>query len=130
MPTAAFDRVTAVGLTLSGVEAGVKYDGSPVLRLGGCFLAGLATHESAEPDTLVLRIDLEERALLLEEAPDTYYVTDHYRRHPVVLVRLTRVDAEALRELLAISWRITAAKARHPRLRTRVAAGARGHARR
>ncbi len=112
---AAFDRVTAAGLTLPGVEAGAKYDGSPVLRLGGCFLAGLATHRSAEPDTLVLRIDAEERELLLEEAPDTYYLTDYYRPHPVVLVRLAHVDADALRDLLAISWRLTSPKARRRR---------------
>jgi hypothetical protein len=109
---AAFDRVTAVGLTLLGVEAAVKYDGSPVLRLGGCFLAGLAMHESAEPDTLVVRVDPEERELLLGEAPDVYYLTDDVRRHPVVLVRLARVDDGVLRELLTISWRLTAAKAR------------------
>lgn len=115
MTSAAFERVTAAGLTLPGVETAVKYDGTPVLRLGGCFLAGLATHRSAEPDTLVLRIEAEERELLLEDAPDTYYVTDYYRPHPVVLVRLAHVDAEALRDLLAISWRLTAPKARRRR---------------
>ena len=36
--------VRAVGLTLPNVEATTKYDGSPVLKLGGCFMAGLATH--------------------------------------------------------------------------------------
>ena len=112
MAQAAFDRVAAVGLTLPGVDAAVKYDGSPVLRLGGCFLAGLATHQSAEPDTLVVRVDPEERELLLHEAPDVYYVTDYYRPHPVVLVRLSRVDDDVLRELLAMSWRLTAPKSR------------------
>jgi len=52
------------------------------LKLGGCFMAGLATHRSTEPDTLVVRVNLEERELLLDEVPETYYVTDYYRRHP------------------------------------------------
>lgn len=107
-----FDTASTVGLSLPGVQATTRYDGSPVLKLGGCFMAGLATHRSAEPDTLVVRVNLEERELLLDEAPETYYVTDHYRRYPVVLVRLSRIDRDALRDLLSVSWRLTSAKAR------------------
>jgi hypothetical protein len=117
MPAAArsFDTVARVGLTLPGVEAATKYDGSPVLLLGGCFLAGLAMHPSAEPDTLVVRVDLEERVWLLEDAPDTYYLTDYYRRHPVVLVRLSQIGRDALRDVLSVSRRLTAAKTRRRR---------------
>ena len=48
-----FDVVRTVGLGLPGVEAATKYDGSPMLKVGGSFMAGLATHRSAEPGTLV-----------------------------------------------------------------------------
>ncbi len=75
-------------------------------------MAGIATHPSAEPGTLVVRADVEERELLLEDAPDTYYLTDYYRRYPLVLVRLSRIDLDALRDLLSVSWRLTAEKAR------------------
>lgn len=108
-----FEIVRTVGLSLPDVKADTRYDGSPVLKLGGCFMAGLATHRSAEPNTLVVRIDVDERDLLLEDDPDTYYVTDYYRGHPVVLVRLSRVDRDALRDLLSVSWRLTRAKAQH-----------------
>jgi hypothetical protein len=108
----AFNRVRVVGLTLPGVEAATRYDGSPVLKLGGCFMAGLATHHSAEPDTIVVRVGFEERDWLLEDAPETYYLTDYYRSYPLVLVRLSRVDRDALRDLLSVSWQLTAAKAR------------------
>ena len=67
--TDGFDTVRSVGLALPDVEAATKYDGSPVLKLGGCFMAGLATHRSAEPNTLVVRADVDEREWLLEEAP-------------------------------------------------------------
>jgi hypothetical protein len=103
----AFDLVRAVGVGLLGVEAAVRYDGSPILRRDGCFMAGLAAHRSAEPGTLVVRASADERALLLEDAPEIYYVTDYYRRHPVVLVRLSRIDRESLRDLLMVSWRLT-----------------------
>src|SRR5688500_16070668 len=103
-----FDDVKTVGLALPDVEAVTKYDGSPMLKRGGGFVAGVAPHPSAEPGTLVVRADLEERELLLEDAPETYYLTEYYRRHPLVLVRLTRIDRDALRDLLAMSWRLTA----------------------
>src|SRR6266511_4139363 len=104
-PPGAFEIVKALGLALPDVEASTKYDGSPVLKRGGSFMAGLATHSSAAPDTLVVRA-------LIEDAPETYYVTDYYRRHPVVLVRLSRIERDALRDLLCVSWRLTEEKVR------------------
>ena len=108
----AFEIVRAVGLALPDVEATTKYDGSPMLKVGGSFMAGLATHPSAEPDTLVVRHGLEEREGLIEDAPETYYLTDYYRPYPLVLVRLSRIEPDALRELLSVSRRLTLAKVR------------------
>jgi hypothetical protein len=110
-----FAAVKAVGLTFPDVEAVIRYDGSPMLKARGCFMAALASHESAEPGSLVVRVNLDERAYLLEDAPETYYVTDYYRTYPVVLVRLAYVDRAALHDLLAVSWRLTVAKARKSR---------------
>jgi hypothetical protein len=110
-PADAFDAVKAVGLTLPDVEATIRYDGSPVLKAGGRFMAGLASHRSAEPGTLVVRMGLEQREWLLEDAPDTYYVTDYYRQYPLVLVRLSSIDRDALHDLLSTSWRLTIQKA-------------------
>ena len=107
-----FETVRAVGLGLPDVEAATRYDGSPVLKAGGCFMAGLATHRSAEPGTLVVRVGLEEREWLLEDAPETYYVTDYHRPYPIVLVRLSRIDRDALRDLLSVSRRMALAKSR------------------
>ena len=112
-PAEAFEIVTTIGLGLPDVEATTKYNGSPVLKLGGCFMAGLATHPSAEPDTLVVRAGYEERERLIEDAPETYYLTDFYRRYPLVLVRLARIDRDALRDVLSVSWRLTSPKARN-----------------
>ena len=107
-----FDAVAAVGLTMPGVTAVTRYDGSPMLKVGGAFMAGLASHESAEPDSLVVRSTFEDRQWLLEDAPEIYYLTDYYRKYPLVLARVARLDREALRDLLAVSRRLTLAKAR------------------
>ncbi len=105
-----FEAVRAVGLTLPDVEATVKYDGSPVLKVYGSFVAGLAMHPSAEPDTLVVRADVEAREWLMADAPETYYLTDYYRTYPLILVRLSRIDRDALHDLLSVSRRLAVAK--------------------
>jgi len=107
-----FEMVRTVGLALPDVEDATRYDGSPVLKLGGCFMAGLATHPSAEPHSLVVRSGCEEREWLIADAPETYYLTAYYRSYPLVLVRLSRIERDALRDLLSVSWRLTSAKAR------------------
>jgi hypothetical protein len=110
-----FDRIAAAARALPRVETGTKYDGSSVLRLDRCFVAAIASHPSAEPDSLVVRMELDERERLLEDAPDTYYVTDFYRPYPLVLARLSRVTDDALRDLLSTSWRLTVPKTRRRR---------------
>jgi hypothetical protein len=59
----------------------------------------------------------------LEDSPETYYVTDHYRGYPVVLVRLSRLDQEALHDLLSVSWRLTAIKGMKKQVDTKQTVG-------
>ena len=107
-------------MALPHVEATTRYDGSPVLKIAGVFMAGLATHPSAELNTLVVRADLDDREAFIEDAPDIYYLTDYYRPYPLVLVRLECVTTDALRELLSSSHRLTLPKTRLPSQRSRL----------
>ena len=97
-----FDTVRDIGLTLPGVEESTAY-GSPALKVNGKLLAGLAINRSAEPGSLVVRLDDEDRAELLAADPDVYYVTDHYVPYNAVLVRLARVKPDVLRDLLGMA---------------------------
>jgi hypothetical protein len=72
--------------------------------------ACIASHKSAEPNTLVVRMDFAERDALVEDDPDTYYLKEHYLNYPCVLVRLDRVSADALRDLVAGAHRFVSAK--------------------
>jgi hypothetical protein len=99
-----FDIVREIGLALPDVEDSTMY-GQLALKVRGKLLSCLPVNKSAEPDSLMVRIDLEQRAGLLAEAPETYYVTDHYRDYPAVLVRLSRIPVDQLRDLLGASWR-------------------------
>ena len=99
-----FNDVRKMGLVLPDVEEGTVY-GSPALKVHGKMFACLAIHRSAEPDSLALRIDFDQREELRAADPNTYYLTDHYVNYPVILVRLTRVHPDALRDLLQMAWR-------------------------
>src|SRR6476661_9448171 len=102
MPKAAanFEAVRAAGREFPDLQEGTMY-GSPALKLGKRLVACLAIHRSAEPGSLVVRTDFEQRTALLDDDSETYYVTDHYAKHPVVLVRLARLQHDQLRDLLA-----------------------------
>jgi hypothetical protein len=95
----AFAGVEAIGRTLPGVEVGTAW-GQPALKANGRTIACMASHPSAEPDSLIVMMPVEERDALVEEAPETYYLKPHYVGHPCVLVRLNHVHPDALRDLL------------------------------
>ena len=111
-----FQAVRAIGLKLPGVEDSTMY-GSPALKLSGRLIACLATHKSAEPGTLVVRTDFDQRDTLIAEDPDTYYVKEHYQTFPVVLVRLSRVNLDAMRDLLNAAHRVVSASQRKKKTR-------------
>jgi hypothetical protein len=97
-----FETVRKIGLALPGVEASTAY-GNLALKAHGKLLACVPTHRSAEPNSLVVKLDFDNRAELLATAPDVYYVTEHYVGFPSVLVRLSRVNADVLRDLLRMA---------------------------
>lgn len=77
-----------------------------------------ATHKSAEPNTLVIRMDFDQRDELIAADPETYYLKDHYVGYACVLVRLARVHPDALCDLLLTGWRFMSRQgARVPRSR-------------
>ncbi len=105
-----FATVRKIGLALPGVEETTAY-GSPALKVRGKPLACVPAHRSAEPGSLVVRVGFDDRAELLAAAPDVYYVTDHYLDYSAVLVRLSRVTPDVLRDLLGMAHKFVTADA-------------------
>jgi len=50
--------------------------------------------------------------VLLQRAPNIYYVTDHYLNYPSVLARLERIDRKTLCGLLEMGWRFVTSRAK------------------
>lgn len=78
--------VRRLALAFPGVEEGLSY-GTPGFRVRGKFLARLWE----DGETLVVKCGDDERDFRLKADPETFFITDHYRGYPTVLVRLARV---------------------------------------
>ena len=104
-----FAIVRKLGLALPDVEPSTMY-GAPALRVRGHMFACMASHKSAEPNTLVVLVGFDERKALIAADPETYYLKDHYLNHPSVLVRLSRIRPDDLRDLLLKGWRFTSSR--------------------
>ena len=104
-----FGPVAAIGRTLPDVERTTTW-GKPTLKVRGTMFVCIASHTSAEPGTLVVMMDIADRDALIEEDPDVYYLKDHYVGYPCILVRLAKVQADALRGLVVGAHRYVSAK--------------------
>jgi hypothetical protein len=99
-----FDTVRKIGLALPGVEESTAY-GQPALKVHGKLLACIPSNPSAEAGSIAVRVDFDDRAELLAADADAYYVTEHYVGYSAVLVRLSRVNADVLRDLLGMAYK-------------------------
>src|SRR5580658_3531292 len=100
----AFADVRKMAMGLEKVEESTSY-GTPAFKIGGKLIARLRE----DGESLVVGTTFEEREEMMAADPETYYITDHYLKYPWVLVRLSRVHADALRDLLGRAWRMAAA---------------------
>ena len=113
-----FDVVREIAMALPDVEESTIH-GAPSLKVRGRLLTCPALHRSAEPNTLAVRIGLDQRAELIAAQPDVYYVTDHYVNYPTLLVRLSRIQRDSLRDLLGMAWHFVCSKSKQSRRRVR-----------
>lgn len=96
-----FEDVRKLALSLKNVEESTSY-GTPAFKVDGKLIARL----KEDGDSLVVGTTFEEREEMMAADPRTYYITDHYLRYPWVLVRLSQMHIDALRDLLSRSWRL------------------------
>jgi hypothetical protein len=69
------------------------------------------TRLRSEDDSIVWIVgSIDERDNLIELDPKTYFITEHYRDYPSVLVRIKRINEAMLRKMLERRWRTIAPK--------------------
>jgi hypothetical protein len=112
-----FHDVRDIGLKLPRTEEGTAW-GTPVLRVNGGIFTGIAIHKSAEPNSLIVRVDDATRDEMIAEQPELYYCAPHYENYSCVLVRLSRIGRDQLEDLLRLSHRFTTERSQPRRRRT------------
>ena len=95
--------VRRIILALPGVVEGKAY-GTIAFRVGKTFMARLRDEDSV----LVLKMDMNERDMLIEAEPAIFFLTEHYRAYPYILVRLATCEPERLARLAERTWRTVA----------------------
>ena len=94
-----------IALALPGVEEATSYR-TTAFKVNGKLLARF--HQDGE--SLVVKVEYAAREVLMGANPKTFYITDHYRCWPWVLVRLSNVDESLLRCVIEDAWRSLASK--------------------
>lgn len=97
--------VCKIGLAFPGVTLGTSY-GTPSLHVRGKFLLRLREDNAS----LAVKCGFDERDFRLQADPRTFFVTDHYRGYPSVLIHLARVSPAVFREVMEETWRRSAPK--------------------
>jgi uncharacterized glyoxalase superfamily protein PhnB len=98
-----FETARQIATALPGVAEGPCY-GTPGFRVRKKLFARFL----GDGDTLVVKTEAKARAQLLRDQPSTYFLTDHYRAHPWVLMRLSGATERELKLRLGDAWRRTA----------------------
>lgn len=109
-----FETVRQIAQALPNAEETTNY-GAPAFKLQGKLLTCIPTNKAAEPNSLAVAIDPDQRAALLAEAPETYYLPSHYESSAIVLVRLSQINADQLRDLLHTAHRFVSSQQKRKR---------------
>jgi len=94
-----FDTVRELAGELAGAEESTSY-GTPAFKVRGTLFLRLWE----DNETLVVRTEMDRREEMISDDPATYFLTDHYLNYPWVLVRLSKVRKNALRDLITSAW--------------------------
>ena len=112
-----WDTVRSIALSLPGVVEGTSY-ATTAFKVNGKLIARF--HQDGE--SLAMKVEYATREVLIGANPKTFYITDHYRCWPWMLIRISNVRTDELRQLLEDAWRSIASKRHLAELESRIAA--------
>jgi len=95
-----WERLCQDAVRLPGVELGTSY-GTPALYVRRKLIARLRE----DGETVAVRVEFSDRDVLLEADPTAFFLTDHYRAYPWVLLRLAKARHASALEVIERVWR-------------------------
>jgi hypothetical protein len=103
---AGWDTVRELALAFPEVEEDTS--GRTTYRVRGKLFAWQARERDG--GGLAIRVDSDEKPLILDANPEIYFSSPHYDGYPGVQIRLELIDREELAERLEDAWLIQAPK--------------------
>lgn len=97
------DTVRQIALSMPNVTERPAY-GTPAFYVKRKLFARLLE----DGDSVVVKIEYRDREIRTSADPEVFYITDHYQNYPMMIVRLSRVDDDDLRDLLTNAWEYAA----------------------
>ena len=107
MARVTWEKIREIALTLPDVEAGTSY-GTPALKRKKKLMIRL----KEDGETVVMIVGFDNREMLMTTRPDAFFITDHYRNWPTVLMRMAKVSVAEARDVIQMTWSEAAAKKR------------------
>ncbi|HTT02243.1 MAG TPA: MmcQ/YjbR family DNA-binding protein [Steroidobacteraceae bacterium] len=99
-----YERYLKIALRLPGAEEVTSY-GTRGVKIRGKILSRWRTEAEGG---LAIRCDFLDRQMLLQAEPKVFFLTDHYRDYPMILVHLDRIRPDALGDLVERAWQMVA----------------------
>jgi hypothetical protein len=100
------DEMRQICLSFPGVTEGTSY-GRPSFLVNKKFFTRLRAEDAS---VVLMEVGFDERELLIEAEPQTFYFTAHYKDYPAVLARIATLHPGSFRNLLERRWRKIAPK--------------------
>jgi len=110
------DWETVRELALAFPEVEEDTSGRTTYRVRGKLFAWMARERDG--GGLAVRVDRDEKQLILDSDPDVYFTSPHYNGYPGVQIRLEAISRDELRERLEDAWLIQAPKRLAAQLRS------------
>jgi hypothetical protein len=101
-----WETVSEIAASFPEVEESLQ--GRRTWRVGGKLFAWQARQRDG--GGLAVRVERDEKELILDGDPETYFTSPHYRGYPGVQIRLEQITDEELRARLEDAWLIQAPK--------------------
>jgi len=98
-----YNEVSGIALSFAGAEASTSY-GTPAFKVDKKMFARF------KEDGKTLVVYTNERDKWMKEDPVTFFITDHYKNYPAMLIGLATVKRKHLKQLLHASWKLRAPK--------------------
>ena len=101
-----YDEFKKIALSFPGVEEGKSY-GKPAFLVNGTFLTRV---RAADQSAVFTGVHFDEREMLIECEPQTFFFVAHYKDYPAVLAKLKTLHPGSCRNFIERRWREVAPK--------------------